>query len=378
MNIPYTVEARPDTGLHNGKLGVWLFLASEVMLFGALFSSYILLRVGAPVWPHGNLSVTLGTINTIILISSSVTMVMAWASLKLNDWGKHRLYLSLTFLLAAVFLVNKYFEYREHFEAGEGPWHDTFFAIYFTLTGLHGLRGADGIHHHYGCCRALSFRHTDRDHDCAHHRNVEGIHGRRRLHASEPREEGDLRCVAADGRLLHRAAVSAAADEPRSHRSAALMSLRAFHLLFIAVSVVLAAFFAAWATHQYHVEHEIAYALAGLGSVAVAAALIVYGAAFQRKTKHLLVLLMVVAAPRAAFACPVCFGQSDSPMASAANLSILVMLIITVSVLAGFASFFIVLVRRARAAASSPPEGGHYVRRVHRVSGESGEGTVQC
>ena len=47
MNIPYTVEARPDTGLTNGKLGIWLFLASEVMLFGALFSTYIILRTGA-------------------------------------------------------------------------------------------------------------------------------------------------------------------------------------------------------------------------------------------------------------------------------------------------------------------------------------------
>ena len=47
MEIPYTVEPRPDTGLANGKLGIWLFLASEVMLFGALFSTYILLRVGA-------------------------------------------------------------------------------------------------------------------------------------------------------------------------------------------------------------------------------------------------------------------------------------------------------------------------------------------
>ncbi len=53
MQIPYTVEARPDTGLYNAKLGVWLFLASEVMLFGALFSSLILLRTGAAEWPHG-------------------------------------------------------------------------------------------------------------------------------------------------------------------------------------------------------------------------------------------------------------------------------------------------------------------------------------
>jgi cytochrome c oxidase subunit 3 len=145
VNIPYTVELRPDTGLTNGKLGIWLFLASEVMLFGALFSTYIILRNGAQEWPHGELSVPLGAINTVILISSSVTMVMAWASLKLNDWAKHRLYLVATFLLAAAFLVNKYFEYSDHLTRGEGPWHSTFLAIYFTLTGLHGLHIVGGM-----------------------------------------------------------------------------------------------------------------------------------------------------------------------------------------------------------------------------------------
>ena len=74
--IPYVATATA-----NGKLGIWLFLASEVMLFGALFSTYILLRVGAVEWPHGELSIKLGAINTVILICSSVTMVMAWASL---------------------------------------------------------------------------------------------------------------------------------------------------------------------------------------------------------------------------------------------------------------------------------------------------------
>jgi cytochrome c oxidase subunit 3 len=145
MEIPYIVEVRPDTGLHNSKLGIWLFLASEVMLFGALFSTYILLRVGSVEWPHGELSVWLGAANTIILISSSVTMVMAWASLKLNDWGKHRLYLGLTIGLAALFLVNKYFEYSEHLANKEGPAHSTFFAIYWTLTGLHGLHIIGGM-----------------------------------------------------------------------------------------------------------------------------------------------------------------------------------------------------------------------------------------
>ena len=145
MNIPYTVTERPDTGLTNGKLGIWLFLASEVMLFGALFSTYIILRTGAPEWPHGELNILLGAINTVILISSSVTMVMAWAALKLKDWAKHRLYLIGTFLLAGVFLVNKYFEYKDHFDKGETPAHSTFTAIYFTLTGLHGIHILGGM-----------------------------------------------------------------------------------------------------------------------------------------------------------------------------------------------------------------------------------------
>jgi heme/copper-type cytochrome/quinol oxidase subunit 3 len=145
MNIPYTVEERPDTGLTNGKFGIWLFLASEVMLFGALFSSYIILRNGAVEWPTGTLNVPLGAVNTVLLISSSVTMVLSWASLKLNEFSKGRAYLIATFLLAGAFLVNKYFEYSEHLAHGAGPWHSTFDAIYFTLTGLHGLHIIGGM-----------------------------------------------------------------------------------------------------------------------------------------------------------------------------------------------------------------------------------------
>src|SRR5215813_6436034 len=145
MEIPYTVEPRPDSGLPNGKLGVWLFLASEVMLFGALFSTYILLRVGAVEWPHGELNVWLGMVNTFILIGSSVTMILAWAQLKMGNVSKGKMFIWITFLLAGVFLVNKYFEYADHFARGEGPWHSTFLAIYFTLTGLHGLHILGGM-----------------------------------------------------------------------------------------------------------------------------------------------------------------------------------------------------------------------------------------
>ena len=107
MDIPYTVELRRDTGLSNGKIGIWLFLASEVMLFGALFASYILIRTGAPEWPRGDtiLNVPMATFNTIVLISSSVTMVMAWASLVRGRFSTFRLYMGATVLLGGVFLV---------------------------------------------------------------------------------------------------------------------------------------------------------------------------------------------------------------------------------------------------------------------------------
>ncbi|HEX3798365.1 MAG TPA: cytochrome c oxidase subunit 3 [Verrucomicrobiae bacterium] len=225
MDIPYTVEPRPDTGLFNAKVGIWLFLASEVMLFGALFSSYILLRVGAApgAWPHGLLNVWLGMTNTIVLIVSSITVVMAWASLKMKDFGKFKMYQTVTLLCAVAFLCIKSYEYHDkfihyevdinpgavvHFEDGKdvtikagdsvdghliersadkvvihghivnqaeasavthawqeseikeqeitikqadvkfmenyGPWHNTYTAIYFTLTGLHALHVIGG------------------------------------------------------------------------------------------------------------------------------------------------------------------------------------------------------------------------------------------
>jgi cytochrome c oxidase subunit 3 len=180
MEIPYTIQIRPDTGLYNAKLGIWLFLASEVMLFGGLFSAYILLRVGAEpgMWPHG------------------------WLN------GKFKFFHACTILLALTFLGIKSYEYHDkliHYEVqltngkfadghlveksadfdlakktgtvtlhgrivedekelmdlraipaekpaeitvaaadikkmeNYGPKHNTFTAIYFTLTGLHAL-----------------------------------------------------------------------------------------------------------------------------------------------------------------------------------------------------------------------------------------------
>ncbi len=115
MDIPYTSKPRPDTGLYNAKVGIWLFLASEVMLFGALFSSYILLRIGADKWPSGLLNIPIGTFNTAVLITSSVTVVMAWASLKMNNFPKFKLYMGITILCALAFLGIKSIEYKDKF-----------------------------------------------------------------------------------------------------------------------------------------------------------------------------------------------------------------------------------------------------------------------
>ena len=121
MEIPYTIEPRPDTGLYNAKLGIWLFLASEVMLFGGLFSAYVLLRVGAPdgYWPHGWLNVTLGTLNTLILALSAITTLLAWAACKVGEFGKFKFFHACTLPLALSFLCIKMYEYHDkliHYE----------------------------------------------------------------------------------------------------------------------------------------------------------------------------------------------------------------------------------------------------------------------
>jgi cytochrome c oxidase subunit 3 len=118
MDIPYTSKPRPDTGLYNAKLGIWLFLASEVMLFGALFSSYILLRVGADpgAWAQGLLNVPVGTFNTAVLITSSVTVVLGWSALKMGNFAAYRKYQAITIIAAFAFLIIKcFFEYPEKF-----------------------------------------------------------------------------------------------------------------------------------------------------------------------------------------------------------------------------------------------------------------------
>ena len=145
--LPYTTEVRPDTGLTNPKLGIWLFLASEGMLFGSFFSSYALLRSGAQAWPDQSavLSVPLGTLNTVILITSSATMVLSLSAIRARHLDRFRRYLRLTLLGGVAFLAVKTFEYGDKFSHGLAPGDDNFLGLYFTLTGVHALHVLVGL-----------------------------------------------------------------------------------------------------------------------------------------------------------------------------------------------------------------------------------------
>jgi len=116
MDIPYTVKARPDTGFWNAKIAVWLFLASEVMLFGGLFSAYIFLRLASDTpWPTHVLDVQMGFLNTLILIASSITVLQAWLSLKMRKFRRYQLFMAATLILSVVFMIIKINEYGTKF-----------------------------------------------------------------------------------------------------------------------------------------------------------------------------------------------------------------------------------------------------------------------
>ena len=99
----------------SAKLGMWIFLLTEVLLFGGLFVAYGIFRSWYPEMflnAHKHLDVILGTINTIVLITSSVTMALSIRSMQVNNKNQTSILLLLTLLLATTFLIIKYFEYK--------------------------------------------------------------------------------------------------------------------------------------------------------------------------------------------------------------------------------------------------------------------------
>lgn len=146
MDIPYATTIRPDTGVSNSTLGIWLFLSSEIMLFGSLFSAYALIRGGADQWPDQSsvLSVPVGAINTALLVLSSVTLGRALSALKSNP-GRYRLLMGATILLGVAFLGIKVVEWNDKLAQGLLPSTNNFLGLYFTMTGVHAAHLAAGI-----------------------------------------------------------------------------------------------------------------------------------------------------------------------------------------------------------------------------------------
>lgn len=124
------------------KLGMWLFLATEVLLFGVMFTAYAIFKGLYPeMYAESNklLNRGMGGFNTIVLICSSYTAVLAVLAAKRGDNSKVRLHLLLTIGLAALFGVVKYFEYSGKFHHGIYPSTNIYFGMYFTMTGIHML-----------------------------------------------------------------------------------------------------------------------------------------------------------------------------------------------------------------------------------------------
>jgi cytochrome c oxidase subunit 3 len=139
--------AIPDARVRTLKLGMWLFLASEVMMFGGFLASYIIFRNSNPgmAADQVHLDRGLATINTLILIGSSFTMALAVEAAEQRQVRKLRGLLLLTVLLGASFLGIKGVEYAGKFHHGIASWTSLFFSCYFTLTGLHGVHVLAGL-----------------------------------------------------------------------------------------------------------------------------------------------------------------------------------------------------------------------------------------
>ena len=144
----------------SAKIGMWVFLLTEILLFGGLFAFYVFYRSWNPEIFHNahvHLNLAMGTINTFVLITSSLTIALAIRSMQQGDRTKTIRFLAATLFLAGVFLVIKYFEYSHKIHLGqlpgqlysytgiEGTNPHIFFSVYFTMTGLHAIHVIAGM-----------------------------------------------------------------------------------------------------------------------------------------------------------------------------------------------------------------------------------------
>ncbi len=141
----------PVTGIKHGKLGMWLFLASEIMFFAGFFTAFAVIHNANPeLFSEGarELSVPLAFTNTMILIGSSLTMALAILFLEKRNVAKFRTFLGLTILGGFGFLIVKTIEYSAKIHHGTAPFGEhfnVFYGLYFLMTGFHAIHVIGGM-----------------------------------------------------------------------------------------------------------------------------------------------------------------------------------------------------------------------------------------
>ncbi|MFZ1265229.1 cytochrome c oxidase subunit 3 [Candidatus Amarolinea dominans] len=142
---PAQASAERLMPVNTPKLGMWIFLASEVMFFSALIAAFMMFRLRGPADANQILNIPLTAFNTFVLLTSSMTVVLALAAAQRNDQAKLRLWLFASLLCGGTFLGVQVIEYFKLFEEGLTISSSMFGTIFFTLTGFHGLHVFIGL-----------------------------------------------------------------------------------------------------------------------------------------------------------------------------------------------------------------------------------------
>jgi heme/copper-type cytochrome/quinol oxidase subunit 3 len=138
---------RESTGVPTGRLGIWCFLASEIVIFGGLIFCYILFRWRHPEWAAeaAHMLEAAGAFNTLVLLTSSWMMVRAQAAVERRDFGAAVRNLGFTLLGGGIFMTVKTYEYSHEILAGYVPAKSLFWSFYYAITGLHALHLLGGM-----------------------------------------------------------------------------------------------------------------------------------------------------------------------------------------------------------------------------------------
>jgi len=135
------------TGLSNNKLGMWMFLGSECLLFGGLISTYMLYRgrTGGEAGPDQLWDIPFTSASSFVLLTSSLTMVLAVSAAKRGDDRNTNLWLSVTALLGSLFVAGQVYEFTTFYREGVGFTTSLFSSSFYTLTGFHGVHVSVGL-----------------------------------------------------------------------------------------------------------------------------------------------------------------------------------------------------------------------------------------